>query len=112
VSVTEGSSIALTMTRTGGTGAEASVEVVVDASSTASTDDYRPLPAYGPVTFPVGASRGTNRLTTVDDRRIDPGETIVLVLEAPTGAALGSTIRKTVRIVDNDPAPRLRALHG
>lgn len=95
----------VTASRTGGTDGPASVTVSVDGASTATGGgvDY----TFGGTVLNWADNDGTSQsfnITIVDDPSLEPPETIVLTLGAPTGAALGATTTHTATILDNDVA--------
>jgi uncharacterized repeat protein (TIGR01451 family) len=95
----------VTASRTGGTDGPASVTVSVDGTSTATGggNDY----TFGGTVLNWADNDGTSQsfnVTIVDDAALEPAETIVLTLGAPTGAALGAMTTHTVTIADNDVA--------
>jgi|GEM_PF-863853 len=82
------------------------VDIAVDASSTASSADYSISPTT--VTFPAGSSAAqTVTVTIVNDVDIENDETIVLQLQnASTGAIVGANDQYTITILDDDtPIP-------
>jgi len=76
-------------------------------SGTASNgSDYTITPS--PITIPAGSTTGTATVTIVDDILNEGDETIVLTLDAPTNATLGTTKSQTITIIDNDPIPTVQ----
>jgi Calx-beta domain len=92
-----------TVTRTGGTNGEVSVEIsTADATATAGND-------YGAMTttatFPDGDSGSkSGNVIIFDDNDHEPDETISLTLSAVTGgASIGTRSSAVITIVDDDP---------
>lgn len=104
--VDEGAQVTITLTRTGDTTGAASVHVVIDPASTAEANDYQPLPNGGLVTFSAGQTMQSVQLQTIDDAAHEPNVTVVVDLQSPKGATLGSPTQETVTIVDNEPPPQ------
>jgi hypothetical protein len=55
-----------------------------------------------PVTIPAGSTTGTITVTVVNDTVVEPSETVIVTLGAPTNAVLGAISAHTVTITDND----------
>ncbi len=60
------------------------------------------------VTFAAGATSATTNLTIVNDALNEASETVVLQLQTPVGATLGTTTAWTVTLTDDDPMPTLQ----
>lgn len=106
--VVEGRMTTVTLTRTGDASQAAAVRVGVDHSSTAGPRDYASLPNGGLVRFNPGETSKTILLRTINDRTPEADESVILVLQDPSGAALGGAVENTVTIRDDDPSPPAR----
>jgi len=62
--------------------------------------DYSVSP--GPVTIPAGTTQADLLVDIVDDAKLEPNETVVLVLHGPQNATLGAQPSHTVRIRNDD----------
>ena len=78
------------------------VDYGVTGGSAADGADFI-LPA-GTLTFAIGESGESIRLTVLNDDELEPPETVELTLSAPAGAVPGAERTHTVRLVDNDGA--------
>jgi surface-anchored protein len=95
--VTEGSSVTLNITRTGGSDGPATVDYAV-SPGTASAADY--LPLSGSVTFADGETQKQITFTAVKDKVKEPVEnvTVSLTVPADSAAQLGTTSSAIVSI--------------
>jgi len=57
------------------------------------------------VVIPAGETTAEISIASVDDLILETNETIVVRLDAPTGAQLGTAIREVITIVDDDQTP-------
>jgi hypothetical protein len=96
--VTEGGTVTVTLTRTGGSDGEVTVTLVPTGTATEG-DDFTLSETV--VTFADGETTRTVTLTAVDDDEDEPDETVVLTATAPTGGAAAGAAA-TVTILDND----------
>jgi hypothetical protein len=64
--------------------------------------------ADGSVTFAPGQTRRRIRIEIVNDRMDEPPETLIVRLENPIGAIMGSRSQHTRTLRDDDLAPRVR----
>jgi hypothetical protein len=94
--------VAITITRTGGSSGAVSVILTSSDGSATSVDDYEALSVA--VSFADGETAPkSTALTVVNDANDESDETIALALTAPTGnASLGAVVSATVTIVDDD----------
>jgi exo-beta-1,3-glucanase (GH17 family) len=100
--VVEGRAALITLSRTGDKSRVSVVKIVVAGTSTAGRSDYAALPNGGVVRFGAGETTKTIQLKTIDDRKREAAETLVLKLQDVSGARPGSTATETVTIKDND----------
>ena len=105
VSVTEGMSATFTVTRSGATGATASVKwkTANDASGTdpAEAGDYTAQATKQTLNFGVGVTSQTLNVQTTDDAVDEGDETFLVQLSEATGATI-TTATATGTIEDND----------
>jgi hypothetical protein len=96
-----GGSVTLTVTRTGGTSSQATVDYVVTGGTATAGSDYTLLP--GTLTFGLGETTRALTIPIVDDTLVEGTETILLALTNPGGGlALGPRAAATVWILDDD----------
>lgn len=104
-SVGEGTaSLAITVTRVGGSAGAATVDVGVTGGTATSGADYQ----FAPATLSWGDGESgprTLNLTVMNDAIVEGDETIALTLSNPNGASLGTPVSATVTITDDDGAP-------
>jgi hypothetical protein len=82
------------------------VSVPFVASGTASDPaDY--TPSTSPLVIPAGNPGGQISLALVSDTLDEPDETVVLTLQAPTNASLGSPNVNTSTLLDDDAPPQV-----
>lgn len=104
-SVSEGTAtLAITVSRTGGSAGAASVDVGVTGGTATSGSDYQLTPATLSWADGQGGTR-TFTVTITNDTAVEGNETIVLGLSTASGAALGTPATATVTVADDDPAP-------
>ncbi len=101
VSVTEGNTVDVGITRTGGLGTVLVVQWQAGAGSATPGVDF--TPASGSVTFGANDSRKTFPITALTDARIEDPETVTLTLSVPPGAATLARATITLRILDAPP---------
>jgi hypothetical protein len=77
--------------------------IVASSGSAIRTTDY--TLAQTTITIPAGSLSQTLQIPIVDDTLFEAAETLILTLQAPTGATLGSSLVHTATITDNDTAP-------
>lgn len=106
LSTTEGSTFTFTITRTGYTGAAASVNIhTVSGTATGSVSgcggagiDYGTPPASG-INFAIGDTSKTFSVFICDDPETESDETFQGEIFSPTGATLGTPTSETVTIL-------------
>ncbi|HSY17071.1 MAG TPA: Calx-beta domain-containing protein [Candidatus Acidoferrales bacterium] len=89
----------LIFTRTGSTAADLFVNYTVSGTATPGTD-YVTLP--GVVLIPAGQSSTTVPLTVIDDKNVEPDETVTATISANVAYAIGSPAAATITILDDD----------
>lgn len=90
-----------TITRTGGTEGEVSVDFTTSDGTALGDLDYEVT--SGPLVMADGESEATFSVTIFDDEVFDTNETLHLTISNPTGGAtLGAQTNATVTILDND----------
>ncbi len=100
-----GGSIAVTLTRTGGTTGALTVSVTATGGTATSGTDFTGVPAT--VTFAAGQTTATLVIPVLDDTTAEGTETVTLALSGPTGGAtLGTQTTTTLTITDNDVVTR------
>jgi hypothetical protein len=80
-----------------------SVPFLVSGSATGSGTDF--TAAASPLSFAAGTLSKTLALTIAEDTLDEVDETVILSLQTPTNATLGSTTSHTYTIADNDSPP-------
>jgi trimeric autotransporter adhesin len=100
-----GGSIAINLTRTGGSAGSASVTVSTRDGSALATQDYTATTAT--VTFADGdAAPKTATIPIINDALAEPDETFEVTLSNASGASLGTVTTATITIPSNDqPVP-------
>jgi uncharacterized delta-60 repeat protein len=97
-------SATITVLRTGGTTASATVQFASTTNGTAGPNlDF--VPVSGTLTFAAGETNKTFRVPIIDDALLEGNETIELVLTNLTGNAVPGQMTAILTIVDNDVAP-------
>ena len=98
--VGEGStSLSITVTRTGGTGA-ASVEISTVPGTASERTDFSPISRR--LYFAAGETSKTVRLSIINDLRVEGDETLTVTLSDPFNSTLGTPSSAAVTITDND----------
>jgi hypothetical protein len=101
---------AITVKRTGGLAAQATVDYAVTGGTATNTTDFS-LASPGTLTFAPGVAMRTISIPIVNDNVDEPAEGVVLTLGNPTpvGAiALGMPSVTTLTITDNDVAGKVQ----
>jgi hypothetical protein len=105
-SVVEGKSIELTLIRAGDLSGETVVRVAFGPGGTVGSGDVAPLTSDGLVRFAPGQTRQTIRVQTIEDTRVEPTESVVLVVyPVSAGVAIAAPTRTSVLISDDDGPP-------
>ncbi len=86
-------------TRNGGTAGDLFVNYSTSGTATAGAD-YAALP--GVVLIPAGQSSTTIPLTVLDDKNLEPDETVIVTLAADAAYTTGSPAAATIKILDDD----------
>ena len=89
-----------TLTRTGDLSSALTVNYTLAGTATLGSD-YND-PSLGQATFAAGADKATIILPTTDDIVVDPSETIITKITAPTGYTISGPDNATATILDND----------
>jgi hypothetical protein len=96
-----GGSVTITVTRTGGTAANATVNYTTSNGSASAGADY--TTASGTLTFLAGETSKTFTIPILNDSALEGLESINLALSAPSGGVtLGAQSTATVNITDDD----------
>lgn len=103
VSVTEGGSLVLTVTKSGVTSTSYSVNYATANGSAAAGSDY--TSTSGTLTFSAGDATKTITVATIDDTTVESSETVLVNLSGATGGATISDGQGVGTINDNDNAP-------
>lgn len=98
--VAEGGVATITVTRTGSTAVQATVNYATSPGTATQGSDY--VHVAGTLTFPVGSTSQTFTVTTLQDGAVEVNETITLTLSSPSSATLGSPSTATLSIHDDD----------
>ncbi len=102
----EGTSVDLTLVRSGGSDGEITVDIAT-AAGTAGASDY--TEKSGTLTLAHGVSTQTVTINTTADTTPEQDETFTVTLSNPTGgASLGTVTTSTVTILDDDAAGNLQ----
>lgn len=99
-SVVEGGTATITVTRTGSTSAQATVNYATSPGTATQGVDYSHT--SGTLTFPIGSTSQTFTVTTLQDTAVEVNETITLTLSSPSSATLGTPSTATLTIHDDD----------
>ena len=99
-SVTEGGTLAFTVTRSGNTSGAASASYASASGTATSGSDY--TAASGTVSFAAGVTSQTINVATVDDAVVESAETMTVTLSNPSQGAAITTATGTGTINDND----------
>ena len=89
----------LVFTRNGGTSGDLLVNYAATGTATAGVD-YAALPNV--VLIPAGASSTMVPLTVMDDKNLEPDETVITTITANAAYTVGSPAAATVTILDDD----------
>ncbi|WP_216628771.1 Calx-beta domain-containing protein, partial [Microcystis aeruginosa] len=89
-----------TLTRTGDLSSALTVNYTLAGTATPGVDYTGTTP--NTVTFLAGSPTATITLPTIDDSVVDPSETIITKITAPTGYTISGSDTATATIVDND----------
>jgi len=103
VSVTEGGSLVLTVTKTGSTSNSFSVNYATANGTAASGSDY--TAGSGTITFAAADTAKTITIATINDVAVESAETVLVNLSSATGGATISDSQGVGTINDNDVAP-------
>lgn len=96
-----GDSGVFTITRTGSTASQLTVNYAIGGTATPAAD-YISLP--GVVSIPSGSATTTITVVPIDDALIDPNESVIVRLVGGAGYELSAQSSATVTITDNDPS--------
>lgn len=100
-SAVEGSSVQITITRSGGSTGDVSVDYQIEAGSATSGTDFEPK--SGSLAFADGETSRSFDIALPDDTLVEGNETFTARLTAASGGAdIGSPSTATVTITDND----------
>jgi YD repeat-containing protein len=102
-----GAAVTISATRTGGSGGAVGASYSIAGTAINGSGPGGDYTISGTLNWPAGSSANqTVVVSVVDDTVHDPGETVVLTLNSPTGGAtIGTTNVTTLTIADNDPPP-------
>jgi hypothetical protein len=89
----------VTVTLSAVSGRDVTVEFNINVLSTADSTDYTVLTA-SPVTIPAGNTSAAITISLVNDGTTEVAETIVLDLNNPTNASLGTTVQHAATVTD------------
>ena len=98
--VTEGGTLAFTVTKTGTTAS--SVNYATASGTATSGSDF--TATSGTLTFLAGDTTKTITVSTIDDSVVESAETVLVNLSSPTGGATITTAQGSGTINDNDTA--------
>lgn len=99
-----GPTIAIAVTRTGGSFGAASVNYATSDGTATAGSDY--TAASGTLSWVDGDSTGKSFSTSIaDDAVFEGSETITVTLSGANGASLGTPASATITIIDNDSPP-------
>ena len=100
-SAVEGSSVQITITRSGGSTGDVSVDYQIEAGSATSGSDFEPT--SGSIAFADGETSRSFDIPLPDDTLVEGNETFTARLTAAFGGAdIGTPATATVTIIDND----------
>lgn len=102
-SATEGAPLVFTITRTGSTVSDLSVNFASANDTAVAGSDYTAV--SGTLTFTPAQSSQTINVATIDDSAVEGAEAMVLNLSGATGGSTISTPQGQGAISDNDSAP-------
>jgi subtilisin-like proprotein convertase family protein len=95
----DGGTVAITVTRTGGTAA-LSVNYATSNGTATAGNDYQA--ANGTLNFAANENSKTFNITILDDTSTEGNETVNLTLSSPVGATIGTPATAVLNIIDND----------
>jgi glucose/arabinose dehydrogenase len=95
-----GGTLEIGISRSGSTTGSATVQYRADNGTAIAGSDF--TASSGTLTFADGQSRGVVRIPILNDTAVEGNETFTFVIQAPTGANLGTLRTATITIVDND----------
>lgn len=100
---TEGATVTVAVTRTGGASGQASIGYVASDRTAIAGSDF--VATQGTLTWASG-DMGAKSFTVqlIDDAAVEPTEFVELTLLNPTGARMAEPSRATIAIADNDGA--------
>ncbi|MGH8185201.1 MAG: Calx-beta domain-containing protein, partial [Steroidobacteraceae bacterium] len=103
-------SVAITVTRTGGSNGAVSVRLVASNGTATDSEDYETVSVV--MSFADGDTVAKSASVSIlDDTGDEPDETVNLSLaDATGGATLGSTASATLTIIDDDTSPPLQSV--
>jgi hypothetical protein len=101
--VTEGTTITVTVTRTGDTSGAA--EVIYSANDGSADQRSDVIPVIGRLRFAPGETSKSFIIFITDDAHIEGNESIMLELDDLIGGTLGNNRTATLTILDNDSSP-------
>ena len=104
-------SVAVVVTRSGGSTGAASAQVSTSPGSASSGSDFTSTTQTANWASGDAAAKTVN-VPIVNDTSVEGNETFTVTLSAATGATLGSPTTATVTIVDDDSAPDTRPRYG
>ena len=90
-----------TLTRTGSSAAALNVSYTLGGAATQGLDYTGTSP--GTAAFAAGSATTTITLPTINDVLVDPNETIIAAITAPTGYIISGPASATATIADNEP---------
>ena len=96
----EGGTLTFTVTKAGTTSSSYSVNYATANGTATSGSDY--TATSGTLTFLPGDTTKTITVATIDDSVVEPAETVLMNLSAPTGNATITTAQGSATIIDND----------
>jgi hypothetical protein len=102
--VTEGGSVTVTVTRTGGSQGGVTVSYAIGDGTATAGADY--TARSGTLTFAAGVTSRTFTVSTARDRRVEAAETITLTLGTPQGGAVLGTPSTAIVTINERRAGR------
>lgn len=99
-SVTEGGTLAFTVTRSGNTATAVSANYATASGTATSGSDF--TAASGTVSYAANQTTATINVATIDDITVESAETMTVTLSAPSSGAAITTATGTGTINDND----------
>jgi len=96
--------VTITVIRSGDLSVESQVDfTTADGTATVADGDY--IANSGTLVFPAGVATMTFQVVIINDRKVEPDETVLLKLLNPGGAALGTQSEATLVIQNDDGLP-------